>query len=64
MTLAAGQNSREGLEEVNDALIGFSKHAGGVKIGLSATTSNLNHVADTVTDVETEFVTVSVSKSL
>jgi uncharacterized protein (TIGR02001 family) len=64
MTLAVGKNSRDGLEDINDALIGFTKHAGGVKLSLSGTTSNLNHVKDTVSDVETDFVTVSVSKAL
>jgi len=62
LTLAAGQDSRDGLDKVNDALIGFSKHAGGVKLGLSATTSNLDHV--TGTDIDTDFLTVSVSKAL
>jgi len=62
MTLAVGQDSRDGLDKVNDALIGFTKHAGGVKLGLSATTSNLDDV--TGTDIETDFLTVSVSKAL
>jgi len=61
MTLAAGQHSIEGQDKVNDAFIGFTKYAGGVKLGLSATTSNLDDVTDN--DVDTEFVTVSVSKS-
>ncbi len=62
MTLAAGQSSIKGLDEVNDALIGFSKHAGGLKLGIAATTSNLDHV--TKTKVETEFLTLSISKAM
>ena len=62
MTLSAGQNSVKSGEEVNDALIGFNKHAGGVNLGISATSSNLDHATNT--DVETDFLTVSISKAL
>lgn len=62
MTLAVGKSSMDGLDDINDGLIGFTKYAGGVKLGLSATTSNLNHV--TGTDIDTDFLTVSVSKAL
>lgn len=66
LTLSAGQNSIKGQDEVNDALIGFTKFAGGVKLGLSGTTSNLNHVTTDPAkkDIDTEFVTVSISKAL
>jgi uncharacterized protein (TIGR02001 family) len=63
MTLAVGQNTRKGVDkETNDALLGFNKHAGGVKLGIAVTTSNFDHV--TGTKIETDFITVSVSKAL
>ena len=62
MTLAAGQSSIKGMDEINDALIGFHKHAGGVKLGLAVTTSNFDHV--TGSNVKTDFLTVSISKAL
>lgn len=62
LTLSAGQDSIKDGDEINNALIGFSKHAFGVKLGLAATTSNLDKATDQ--DVETDFLTVSVSKAL
>ncbi len=63
MTLSVGQNTLKGVDkEVNDALIGFNKHAGGLRFGIAGTTSNLNHVTGTKT--ETDFITVSMSKAL
>jgi uncharacterized protein (TIGR02001 family) len=62
MTLSVGQTSIEDQEELNDGLIGFYKHAAGVKLGIAGTTSNLNHI--TKQDIETDFVTVSISKAL
>jgi len=63
MTLSAGQTKIEGQSDKrNDALIGFSKHAGGVKLGISATTSNQDHLINK--DIETDFLTVSISKAL
>jgi uncharacterized protein (TIGR02001 family) len=61
LTLAVGQDSRDGIDK-NDALIGFSKHVSGVKLGLSATTSNFDYVTEN--DIDTDFLTVSVSKAL
>ncbi len=62
MTLSAGQSDLKNQENINDGFLGFTKYAGGVKLGLSGTTSNYDHVTNT--DVDTEFITVSVSKAL
>ena len=62
LTLAMGQSAVKNGDDINDGLIGFSKFAAGVTFGISLTTSNLDHVTNT--DIETDFVTVSVSKAM
>lgn len=62
MTIATGQSKLKDQDKLNDALIGFSKYVSGVKLDISATTSNLDKVTNQ--DVKTDFITVSVSKAL
>ncbi len=63
MTIAAGQSKlKDQDKDLNDALVGFSKYVSGVRLDVSATTSNLDRVMNQ--DIETDFLTVSVSKAL
>lgn len=62
MTIATGQSKLKDQDSVDDVLVGFSKYVSGVRLDVSATTSNLDEVMNQ--DIETDFLTVSVSKAL
>lgn len=69
LTLAIGQSQFEGedVDNVVDYLLGFSKQAGDIKVGLAVTSSDIDFEDDADPDNdddETDFLTVSVSKAL